>query len=129
MIHIYVYIYIHTLSFSHTIFHHILSQETAYTSLCCTVGPQYLSILNVIVCIYQLQTPSPSTMSTFNKNVHVLHTHSHTHKGAHSSLPIGTHYHANTVKETQCIDLQDFFWPCPWHTQIPGPRIEPERQQ
>ena len=31
-----------------------------YSSLCCTVGPHCLSILNVIVCIYSPQTPSPS---------------------------------------------------------------------
>ena len=30
------------------------------SSLCYTVGPCCLSILNVIVCIYQPQTPSPS---------------------------------------------------------------------
>lgn len=51
------YIYLH--SFSHTIFHHILSQENGYSSLCCTVGPRCLPILNVIVCIYQPQTPGP----------------------------------------------------------------------
>ena len=39
--------------FSHTIIHHILSQEVGYTSLCYTVGSHCLSILNVIVCIYQ----------------------------------------------------------------------------
>ena len=32
--------YICTHSFSHTIFHHVLSQEVGYSSLCCTVGPQ-----------------------------------------------------------------------------------------
>ena len=45
------YIYIH--SFSHTIFHHSLSQETGYGSLCCTVAPCCLSFLNAIVCIYK----------------------------------------------------------------------------
>ena len=40
------YIYIH--SFSHTIFYHVLSQKIGYSSLYCTVGPHYLSILNVI---------------------------------------------------------------------------------
>ena len=40
-------------SFSHIIFHHDLSQETGYSSsLCYTVGPYCLSILNVIVCTY-----------------------------------------------------------------------------
>ena len=32
--------------------------KTGYSSLCYTVG--YLSILNVIVCIYQSQIPGPS---------------------------------------------------------------------
>ena len=47
----------HTHSFSHIIFHHGLSQETGYSSLCCTVGPHCLSILNVIICIYWPHTP------------------------------------------------------------------------
>ena len=51
-----IYLY----SFSHTIFHHILSQEIGYSSLCCTVEPHCLSILNVIVCIYKPQTPPPA---------------------------------------------------------------------
>ena len=42
------------------IFHHDLSQETGYSCLCCTVGPQCLSILNVMVCIYYPQTPNSS---------------------------------------------------------------------
>ena len=45
---------------SHTIFHHVLSQETGYSSLCYTVGPHCLSILSVIVCIYQPPIPSLS---------------------------------------------------------------------
>ena len=50
-------VYIHY--FSHTIFHHVPSQETGYSSLCCTVGLHCLSILNVIVCIYQPPNPRP----------------------------------------------------------------------
>lgn len=45
-----IYIYIYSLSY--IIFHHGLSQETVYSSLCYTAGPHCLSILNVIVCIY-----------------------------------------------------------------------------
>ena len=45
-------IHIYTHSFSHIIFHHGLPQETRYSSLCSTVGPHCLSIVNVIVCIY-----------------------------------------------------------------------------
>ena len=46
--------YIHIYSFSHTVFHHVLSQETGHSSLCCTVGPHCLSFLNVIVCLMVL---------------------------------------------------------------------------
>ena len=51
---------IHIYSFSHPIFHHVLSQESGYRSLCCTVGPHCSCILNAIVCIHQRQTPLPS---------------------------------------------------------------------
>ena len=37
----------HIHSFSHIILHHVLSKEIGYSSLCCTVGPHCLSILNV----------------------------------------------------------------------------------
>ena len=62
-IYIYIYKYIYIYSLSYIIFHHGLSQETGYSSLCCTVGPHCLSILNVIVCIYLLQTPNLFCMS------------------------------------------------------------------
>jgi len=52
------YIYRHY--FSRIIFHHVLSQVIGYNSLCYAVEPHCLSILNVIVCIYQPQTPSSS---------------------------------------------------------------------
>ena len=50
------------LSYTHVyiLFHYGLSQEIGYSSLCYTVGLCCLSILNVIVCIYLPQTPSPS---------------------------------------------------------------------
>ena len=47
----------HIHSVSHTIFHNVLSQEIRNSLLYCRVGPHCLSILNVIVCIYQPQTP------------------------------------------------------------------------
>ena len=47
-------------SFSYIIFHHVLSQETGYISLCYRVGPHWLANLNVIVCISYPQTPSSS---------------------------------------------------------------------
>ena len=52
------YTYIH--SFFNIHLHYGLSQETGYSSLCYTLGPCCSSILNVIVCIYQPQIPSPS---------------------------------------------------------------------
>ena len=52
----YTYIYI----LFYILFHYVLSREIRYNSLCCTVGPCCLSIPNVIVCIYQPQTPSPT---------------------------------------------------------------------
>ena len=44
-----------SLFFFHTIFQQVLTQETGHSSLCCTVGPHYLSILHVTVCIYEPQ--------------------------------------------------------------------------
>ena len=43
-------------SFFYILFQKGLSQEIGYSSLCYTVEPCCLSILNVIVCIHQLQT-------------------------------------------------------------------------
>ena len=48
------------ISFFNIRFHYGLSQEIGYSSSRCTVGVCCLFILNVIVCIYQPQTPSPS---------------------------------------------------------------------
>ena len=45
VIHIYTFLF-------NIPFHYGLSQEIEYSSLCYTVGPCCLSILNVIVCIY-----------------------------------------------------------------------------
>ena len=56
-IYIYTHIYTHTHSFSHITFHFVLSQEIGSSSLCYTVGPHCLPILNVTVCIHQHQTP------------------------------------------------------------------------
>ena len=80
------YIYMH--SFSHIIFHHVLSQVIGHRPLCCTAGPHCVSILNGIVCIYQPQLPvppSPSSLATtsvfcmslslfrFHGQVHLCH--------------------------------------------------------
>ena len=53
-----------TQSYIYIIFYHGLSQETGCNSLCCTVEPHFLSILNVTVCIYQPQTPNQSCSSS-----------------------------------------------------------------
>ena len=47
------YIYIHIPLFSHTLFYHVLFQKIGYSSLGRTVGPHFICILNVIVCIYK----------------------------------------------------------------------------
>ena len=46
--------YMHSLK--NILFHYGLFQEIEYSSLCYTVGPWCLFILNVIVCIYQPQS-------------------------------------------------------------------------
>ena len=53
-----LHIYIHSLS--HILFHHIPSQVTRHSSLCCTAGFHCLSTPNAIIFIYQPVTPSPS---------------------------------------------------------------------
>ena len=45
-------IHIPTHCFSDIIFYLALSQETGYSSLCCSIRSHCLSILNVMVCIY-----------------------------------------------------------------------------
>ena len=40
--------------------HYGLLQDIEYSSLCYTVGPCYLSILLIVVCICQSQTPNLS---------------------------------------------------------------------
>ena len=49
--------YTHTSILFYTLFHYGLSQDIEYGSLCYTVGPSYLPRLNVVICIYQPQTP------------------------------------------------------------------------
>ena len=44
--------YTHIYILFYNLFHYGLSQEIGYISLCATVGPCCLSILNVIVCIH-----------------------------------------------------------------------------
>ena len=52
--------YIHIYVFINILFHCGLPRDSEYTSLCSTLGPCCLSILNVIAYIYQLHTFSPS---------------------------------------------------------------------
>ena len=53
----YIYIYI---LFLYSFPNYGLSQDTEYSSWCCTLAPWFLSILNVTACIYQSSTLSPS---------------------------------------------------------------------
>ena len=46
-------------SFFYILFHYSLSKDIDYSSLCYTVGPYCLLILNMIVCICQSQSPKP----------------------------------------------------------------------
>ena len=55
---IYILIFIYILF--HVLFHSGLSQDIECISPCSTVRPCCSSIANVIVCIYQPQTPSPA---------------------------------------------------------------------
>ena len=51
VIQLYIYIYIHIIFY--ILFHYGLSQDTKYSSLCYTVGPCCLTILYVIICIWE----------------------------------------------------------------------------
>ena len=66
VIHTHTHTHTHTHSFLNILFHYGLPQETGYSSLCYTVGPCCLSVLNVIVWIYQPQAPSPSLSHPFS---------------------------------------------------------------
>ena len=57
--HVHTRTHTHTYSFPHVTFHCVLSQEIGHSSLCYIAWSHCLSILNVIVCIYQPQSPSP----------------------------------------------------------------------
>ena len=46
--------------FFNILFHRGLSQDSEYSSLCYTLGPCCLPILNEIACIHQPQSPSAS---------------------------------------------------------------------
>ena len=91
------HIYTHTFFF-YIIFNHSLSQETGCSSLCYTVGSHCLSLLNVILCIYLPQTPSPS---------HFL------------PLPLGNHKSVLHVCESISVLLIDLFVPyIRFHVQV-----------
>ena len=53
-----IYVYIH--KFSNILFHYKFLQDTECSFLCRTVGSCWLSILYIIVCIFQSQTPDLS---------------------------------------------------------------------
>ena len=50
--HTHTHTHTHIFSCSHIILHHVPSQETGYSSLCCTAGSHCLSTANAIVCIW-----------------------------------------------------------------------------
>ena len=52
----YICMYIHIYILFQIIFHYSLLQDIEYRSLCYTVGPCWLSILNIAVCTCQSQT-------------------------------------------------------------------------
>ena len=66
-------LHIYTYSFFYIIFYHSLFQEIAYSSLCYTVRSHCLSILNVILCIYQPETPSASLSLPLGNHKSVLY--------------------------------------------------------
>ena len=53
---------IHIYTFYFIFFSISLSQDIEHNSLCYTVGPCYLSILCIIICICLSQTPNPSLL-------------------------------------------------------------------
>ena len=62
-IQLYIYIYIFFLF--QNLFSHRLSQNIEQSSLCCTVGPCWLSVLYIVVCICQSQTHDLSLCLSF----------------------------------------------------------------
>ena len=57
---------IHIYILCHILFHYGLSKDIEYSSLCYTIGLSSLSILYIIVCIGQSQTPSPPPLPRHN---------------------------------------------------------------
>ena len=55
-----LYLSICTHSFFHTTFHHVVSQEIGYSSLCYTAGPHCLPILNDTLHLLTPNSPSIS---------------------------------------------------------------------
>ena len=83
---------------------------------CYTVGPCCLSILNVIVCIYQPQTPSPSLFGNHKSDLYVPLTHSWRVSASHSCCELGgTQLATKTVifQPSPNVQVQftfDFYW-------------------
>ena len=80
------YTYIHSLS--HILFHHVLSQETGYSSLCYTVGPHCLSIfLKDVHFFRQSWFTVFCQFSTVRKSNPVTHAYVHTFFFSHHPAP------------------------------------------
>ena len=57
-VYIYIYIYIYICILFQILFPYRLLQNIEYSLLCYTVGPCWLSILYIVVCIYYSQPPN-----------------------------------------------------------------------
>ena len=77
VLHTHTHTHTHTFFFCNTVFHHVLTQVTVHSFLCCTVGSSYPTVWNVIVGIYQLQTPhsTSSVPPSPGKHKSALHAH------------------------------------------------------
>ena len=62
----FIYLHIHSSIHFQIVFPFILLQNIEQSSLCHTVGPYWVSILNIIVCICQSQTVNVTTLASFS---------------------------------------------------------------
>ena len=67
---IYLFLHIHVSILFQILFPFRLLQSTEQSSLCYTVGPCWLSILNIAMCTCQSQTPNLSLPSPFSPGNH-----------------------------------------------------------
>ena len=111
--YIFILYVIYTHILSHSLFHYDLSQDIDYSSLCFTVGPCCLSILN----IYQFASAVPK--------LPVRSTPISPPPGNHSSVL----YVCVDSGFFVCMFGLVYFWPRPQHVEFPGPGVELKPQQ